>query len=404
MKFNYQARTRQGEVQMGTVEAASREGALLLLQRHGLYVTNLESLETLPFYIKKLELSKVKRKDLVVFSRQLSIMFKSKVPLVESLRTLAGQATKQVLKEKLLKISEKVEGGTSFSEALATFPETFDPFYINLVKSGEASGNLSESLNYLADHLEREYGLNAKVKGAMIYPVMILVMMVAITFLMSFYVLPQLTSMLEESTVELPFITKMVIWGANLVRSWVGIALLVAMGAGGFYAFRIAKAKEGKNKERMDKFLLRIPVLSNFLKMVYVSRFSENLSTLITGGLPISKALDISGSVVGHISYREAISYTNEEVKKGEKISTGLGKYPELFPPMFTTMVMVGEKTGTLGDTLMNIVVFYRMEVDRTLDNFLRILEPLLIMILGGGVGVLIASILMPLYETITTI
>lgn len=402
MKFNYQARTKTGEIQVGTVEAASREGALILLQRHGLYITSLEETEAMPIYAKRLEVARISKKDLVIFSRQLSIMFRSKVPLVESLRTLAEQSGKAGLKEKILKLSEKIEGGTSFSQALAAYPKLFDAFYVNMVRSGEASGKLSDALNYLADHLERDYNFRSKIKGAMIYPIMILVMMVAIIFLMSFYVLPQLIEMLEETAQELPMITKLMIAGTNFIRSWGGILLIVVF-AGVFFAlFRFSKTKEGKS--RMDRIILKMPLIGSFSKMVYTARFAENLSTLISGGLPIAQALEISGAVVGSTPYQEAILETSEDVKKGEKISDGFKKHPELFPAMFTTMVLVGEKTGTLDTTLINVVTFYQAEVDRGLDSFLRILEPLLIMILGGGVGVLIASILLPLYSSITAI
>jgi len=402
MKFNYQARTKSGEIQMGTVEAASKEGALILLQRHGLYVTSMEEVEAVPFYTKKIELSRISQKDLVAFSRQLSIMFNSKVPLVESLRTLAEQSVKPGLRERIFVISEKVEGGTSFSEALAAFPKVFDLFYVNMVKAGEASGKLSESLNYLADHLEREYNLKSKLKGAMMYPIMILAMMVGIIFLMSLYVLPQLTTMLEETGQELPFVTKLIIKSTNFIRSWAGIGLIIAIVVMSVFLFRFSKTQKGK--DRRDRVLLKLPIFGSFLRMVYVSRFAENLSTLISGGLPIANALEISGAVVGNTLYQKIILETTSDVRKGENISASLKKYPKLFPPMFTAMVMVGEKTGTLDSTLLNVVVFYRAETERSLENLLRLIEPLLIMVLGGGVGVLVASILLPLYNSITSI
>ncbi len=402
MKFNYQARTEAGEIQVGTVEATSQEGALVLLQKHGLYITNLEKAGGGPIYSRKLEIARVSKKDLVIFSRQLSIMFKSKVPLVESLRTLAEQSGKAGLREKILKISEKIEGGTSFSQALAAYPKLFDAFYVNMARSGEVSGKLADALNYLADHLERDYNFRSKIKGAMMYPIMIVIMMVAIVFLMSFYVLPQLTTMLEETAQELPMITKLMIATTDFIRGWGGIVLIVVFAGLFFGFFRFSKTKEGKGK--IDKIVLKVPLLGSLSKMVYTARFAENLSTLISGGLPIATALEISGAVVGSAPYQEAILKTVEDVKKGEKISDGFKKYPELFPAMFTTMVMVGEKTGTLGTTLINVVIFYQAEVDRSLESFLRILEPLLIMILGGGVGILIASILLPLYSSITAI
>ncbi len=402
MKFNYQARTEAGEIQVGTVEAVSREGALALLQRHGLYITSLDKAGGGPIYARKLEITRVSQKDLVIFSRQLSIMFKSKVPLVESLKTLAEQSSKAGLREKILKISEKVEGGTSFSQALAAYPKLFNAFYVNMARSGEVSGKLADALNYLADHLERDYNFRSKIKGAMMYPIMIVIMMIAIVFLMSFYVLPQLTTMLEETAQELPIITRLMIATTDFIRGWGGIVLIFVFAGLFFGFFKFSKTKEGKGK--IDKIVLKVPLLGSLAKMVYTARFAENLSTLISGGLPIATALEISGTVVGSVPYQEAIFKTGEDVKKGEKISDGFKKYPELFPAMFTTMVMVGEKTGTLGDTLINVVTFYQDEVDRSLDSFLRILEPLLIMILGSGVGILIASILLPLYSSITAI
>jgi len=387
---------------MGTVEAASREGALTLLQRHGLYITSLEEVAFSPFYTKKIDLTRITQKDLVVFARQLSIMFKSKVPLVESLRTLADQSSKMNFREKIFVISEKVEGGTSFSEALASFPKIFDLFFTNMVKAGEASGKLSEALNYLADHLEREYNLKAKIKGAMSYPLLIIAMMIGIVFLMSYYVLPQLTTMLEESGQDLPLITKIIIKSSSFMRSWLGIGFMIGMALLFVVLFRFSSTPEGKIKK--DKNLLKLPIIGKFLKMVYVSRFAENLSTLISGGLPIANALEISAAVVGNSIYQKIILETTDNVRKGESISFSLKRHPELFPPMFTAMVLVGEKTGTLDSTLLNVVVFYRAETERALEGLLRMLEPVLILILGGGVGILVASILLPMYNSITTI
>jgi type II secretory pathway component PulF len=403
MRFNYQARSKNGRVRTGVVEASSKESAVTLLQRHDLYVTQLEEEEKKPLYAKDIGIGgDAGLKETVAFSRQLSIMFQSKVPLIEALATLAEQQEKPKFKEKLTKISESIEGGISFSQSLSEYPKIFDDFYVNMVKAGEASGKLSESLNYLADHLEKEYELRSKVKGAMMYPALIIVMMVGILFLMAFFVIPQLTGMLLQTGQELPIITRIIIAGTDFLRSIPGIIVTLIIFGGGAVLFQLSRSGEGK--KRRDKIILKIPALNTFVKQVYVARLAENLSTLIAGGLPIAKALEISGSVIGNHVYETAISETTSGVKKGERISTGLKLYPELFPPMFTTMVLVGEKTGTLDSTLMNIVRFYKAEVERSLESLLRIIEPLLIVILGGGVGILIASILLPLYSTITAI
>lgn len=400
MKFEYRARTESGKVRRGTVEARSQEAALSLLQELGLYVTDLKSAKAKPFYTKELKfLSRASPKDLVMFSRQLSIMFKSKVSLLEALRTLARQTDKADFKDKILKLAKKVEGGTSLSQALSMYPDLFDTFYINIVRAGEASGKLSESLSYLADHLERKYNLRSRIRGAMIYPALVIVMIVVVLAIMGLYVVPQMTKIMEQTGGELPTVTKFIIGGINFLKSWGWIIIAGLIGVA-VLAYRYVKTKTGKKK--FDRILLRLPLLGSLFKRLYLSRTAENLSTLISGGLPVVKALKITGDVVGNSKYRQAIDTTSEEVKKGRRISMVLKKYPEIFPPIFTTMVLVGEKTGTIDSTLMDISEFYREELNRSIERLLKILEPALILGLGAIVAGLVASILLPLYQTVS--
>jgi type IV pilus assembly protein PilC len=402
MKFEYQARTKSGEIRTGIVEAVSKEGAVILLQRYGFFLTQLEEIDSAPFYTKKLTLfNKASKKDLVMFSRQLSIMFKSEVPLVESLRTLANQTKREDFKEKILKLSERIEGGIAFSQALSIYPDLFDQFYINIVRSGESAGKLSDALGYLADHLERDYYLRSKITGAMIYPILIICMVIGVIVLMTYFVLPQLIDMLKSTGQELPLVTKLIIFVTDFARSLKGIITMIGLAVFLFVLYGFSKTENGK--ARKDKIVLKLPILGSFFKMVYITRFAENLSTLISGGLPIAKSLEIAGNVVGNVVYREAIFKTTEEVKKGEKISTVLSRYPELFPPMFTTMIMVGEKTGTMDSSLLNVVNFYRQEVERGIENLLKLLEPLMILFLGAGVGVVVGAILVPLYQAVSS-
>lgn len=397
MKFNYQTRTKEGEIQTGIVEAASKEAALNLLYKHGLYVTFLEE-AALPIYAKRIKIfERISRKDIVLFSRQLSIMFKSEISLVEALGTLANQAKNSDFKEKILKLSEEVEGGTPLSKALSRYPKLFNHFYVSMVKSGEASGKLSGALDYLADHLEREYHLASRIRGAMIYPALVVFVVLAVLFLMMFFVVPHLTEVLEVTGQELPIVTQIVIGLSGFSRKW-GWILILGLAIFTVIIFRYYY-KTAEGKKFFEKFFLKLPLIGEFLKMVYLSRFAENLSTLISGGLPIAKALEISGEIVGNTVYKEIIFQTRDEVRKGERISSVLQRHPEAFPPMFCQMVLVGEKTGTLEKTLINVVDFYQKEVDRTIDNLLSILEPLLIIFLGLIVAGLMASILLPLYN-----
>lgn len=397
MRFNYQVRTKTGDIQTGVVEASSEEAALDLLQRNQLFVTFLEEAEFKPFYAKKIKLfSGVSQRDLVVFARQLSLMFQSRIPLNQSLNTLGEQISNQDFRDKIFMISEDVEAGTPFSQALSRFPKIFSSFFINMVKSGEASGTLSESLDYLADHLEKDYELASKLKGAMIYPAMIVVVSIGVLLMMMFFVIPNLAKVLTETGQELPLITKFVIGLSDFLRSK-GWILLIFLGTMLFFALRYLRGSSGSAFK--DRILLKVPVIGPFLKIIYISRFAENLSTLISGGLPITDALQITGDVVSNVVYKERISEIKEEVRQGREISGVLKRYPKLFPPLLFQMVAIGEKTGTLDQGLKNVVNFYQKEVERSVENILSLVEPVLIVVLGLMVAGIMGSVLLPLYR-----
>ena len=398
MKFNYQARTKTGEIQSGIIEASSREAGLAILQKYGFYVTYLEE-EKPPLYAKKVKIFEaISKRDIVLFSRQLSIMFGSRVPLVEALRVLARQTENPELKEKILILSEEVEGGSAFSKALSIYPQIFSPFYISMVKAGEASGKLSESLSYLADHLEREYHLVARIRGALIYPALIILVVLLVLILMIYFVIPHLSDVILEGGQEIPAITQFVINFSNFFKKW-GLFLILGLIIISLSLFRHYRTETGK--KFFDKTFLKLPLLGPLLKLVYLSRFAENLSTLISGGLYISQALEICGNIVGNECYKEAVFAARDEVRRGAPISSILERFPLVFPPVFVQMVLVGEKTGTLSSSLMNIALFYQKEAERTIENILSILEPVLILILGLVVAGLMLSILMPLYRMI---
>ena len=397
MKFNYQARTKKGDIQTGIVEASSREAAAVLLQKHKFFVTLLEESGTRPFYTKRIKLfEKISRKDIVTFSRQLSIMFKSDVPLIEGLQVLASQDKSPNFREKILTLLEDVRGGTSFSQALSRYPKLFSPFYISMIKSGEASGTLSDSLTYIAEHLERDYNLYSKIKGAMVYPALIVFVVVTVLVLMMVFVIANLTMVLKETGQELPFFTKVVIFLSDFLKKWILILFVVFVGLA-IFIYRYFKTQAGKRF--LDRALLNLPLIGPFLKMVYISRFAENLSTLIAGGLSIVQALEITKSIVDNDVYQKILDKAIDGVKRGEQISSVLIQHPKYFPPVFTQMVMVGEKTGTLDRTLASVVIFNQKELDHRVDALFSILEPLLIVGFGLLVAGLMGSILMPLYK-----
>ena len=396
MKFNYQARTKSGEIQSGTIEASSKEAALSLLHKYDLYVTFIEKARAL-FWEKKIAIfERITSKEVVMFSRQLSIMFRSQVSLIEALQTLAEQTKNQNFKEKILKISQEVEGGAPFSKALALYPHIFSSFYVSIVKSGESSGNLSESLDYLAKHLEREYRLLSGVRGAMIYPIFIIVVMFIVLIAMVIFVFPHFTEILTQSQIELPLVTKIVLAFFEFLRKrgWILFGGIVGLAV---FLWRYSKSPQGR--KILDKFFLGLPLIGSFFKKIYLTRFAENLSTLISGGLPIVKSLEITGDIVENSVYQKIILKTKEEVKKGRTISSVLSGYPDTFSPLVVQMVLVGEKTGTLEKTLEDIATFYQQEIERGIDNLLSILEPVLIVFLGLVVGFVMMAVFIPMYQ-----
>jgi type IV pilus assembly protein PilC len=401
MKFFYQARTKEGDIKSGIIEASSRETALSLLQKLGYYVTYLREQEQKPIYSKEITLfQRVSLKDLYVFSYQLSILLNSKVPIVESLLTLAFQTKNRILKEIIVDISKEVEAGTSLSKALLKYPEVFSQFYIAMVKAGESAGKLPLIFNSLANHLEREYNLKGKITTMMIYPSLILFVFLAVSGLLIFTILPSFEQIFIENNAQIPFITKTLLSFGKFTRENF-LLLLSVLGTITFFIYSFSRTKEGK--KIFDKIFLKLPILGQILKQINLSMFSQNLSTLISAGLTITEALEIVGEIVGNDVYKEAISEIKEGVKKGEKISSISSLYPYLFTPLFNQIVLIGEKTGTLSNSLSLVSDFYQKEVERAIENFLKILEPLLIIIMGGLVGGLMLSLFLPLYNLLGT-
>ncbi len=399
MKFEYQARTPKGEIQSGTVETSSYEAAVDILQRHKLIVTHVRSVEEsrglvgkldIPFLIKKVSL-----KDVSIFSRQLAVLFSSEVPLVESLRTMGNQMDNVRFKEKIFKIADDVDSGTAFSKALSKYPEVFSTLYVSMIRAGEVSGKLSESLEYLANHYEREYDMTGKIKGAMYYPAFIFFTLVVVMTLMLIFVIPALTKVLEESGQKLPAITRAIMALTNFLRSR-GWILLILFGIG--FVFFLHWRKGPKGKKIWDKYILKAPIFGGILKKICLSRFSGNLSTLIKGGLPISRAMEVTADVVGNNTYKDIILEAEEGIRRGEFISASF-KMKEEIPPLVTQMIIVGEKTGKLPAVLENLAQFYQKEVDRMTENLVSLIEPLMIMVLGLAVGFVVVGIIMPIYQ-----
>jgi type IV pilus assembly protein PilC len=401
MKFSYQARTKAGNVEAGTVEASSRKAAIEVLHQKELFPTAIKELRQSQFLQKLNHFRGASLKEIVLFSRELATMLDSKVPLSEALDSLGHQTRNADFQEKIYKISAAIREGSTLSKALSAHPKDFSNFYVNMVRSGEASGNLAEVLDRVSTHLEKDYELQSKTMGAMIYPGIVLSVFVLIFIVLMVFVIPNLTQVLQAGGKELPAITKAVIGISKFFQNfWYLIVGAIALSV--FLLGKYLKTEEGKRV--LDTASLKVPILGKFLKNLYLARFAENFSVLISAGIPISQALEVTSEIIGNKVYRDIIIESRNRVVKGEPFSSVLDRFPEYIPSLFVQMASVGERTGRISSTLMNIVRFYQKEIDAFVAGLSSILEPVLIIGLALMVGLLVAAVVLPLYQMNMTV
>jgi len=402
VKFTYKARTKEGKIETGSIEAYSKEAAILLLQKYNIFVTSVEEELTKESFLKTARFErKVSKKELSAFFRQLSVMLQSRVPVVQSLTSLVLQARNTNFRKSISEIATLVEEGESLSDALVKYPKIFDGFYISLVKSGETSGNISGVLNYISENLEREDDIISQVRQAAVYPVFVIIVMVGVIGIIITQVVPRIRDLIAESGSKPTFFTSVMLNFYKFIENywWVILAILFFLVASAVFYFR---TKEGK--KNFGRLVLKIPFLSDLLKKVFLTRFCSNVSTLVSAGISINRALKITEDTVNNIVYKEIIAEIGKQVSEGEKISSVMMKYPDYFPTFVVQMIRVGEETGKLDKTLMEIVTFYQKEIKRTIDLFSSLLEPIMIIFLGVIVGMIAISVLSPLYETLGNI
>lgn len=397
MKFEYQARTKSGDVKKGVIEAVSKMAAVDLLHKNELFPTIIKEEKKGKGLNTELKIfERVSSKEVVIFTREIAIMIESNVPPAKALEALGEQMSNKSFKEKIFKISADIREGVTLSKAFSKYPKIFSTFYVNMLRSGEISGTLPEVLRKIADHLENEYYIKTKTMGAMIYPIVVLVVFAIIFTVVVVYIIPGLVEVLESSGAELPLVTKIVIGVSNFVVNYWWAVLLILIGIASF-VYYYPKTKEGK--QVTDAILLKVPVLGNFQKNIYMNRFAENLATLLSSGKPITEALEVTADLIGNNVYREIILQARDGVVKGQKISDSLVNYPKYISPLFVQMVAVGESTGKISETLMNVVRFYKTEIETFVDSISNIIEPVLILGLAGMVGLLVAAVFLPLYQ-----
>ena len=381
---------------MGNVDAVDREAALAILLSHELFVLSIEPVTEDVWYNRILDFFKrVKTQDLMIFTRQFATLLASQVPLSDSLANLYKQTTKPVLKEAIYEIANDIDAGFSLSQALERHRAIFSEFYVNMVKSAEVTGRLSEVLNFLADYLEKQAVLVSKVKNALTYPAFVIGLFIIVVIVMVTMVFPQITPIFAQANIEMPFFTKVLLgFGSFMARWW--FFFVVALVALVVVLVDYFQTNEGKAV--LDTICLKLPIVGPLFQKLYISRFAESARVLIKGGLTIPQAVEISSHTIGNAVYEELLHEVAQQIRKGKLLSQSLAAMPE-FPPLVSQLLSVGESTGRMEDLLSKINDFYSRQVDDTVNNLVTLLQPILMVVIGGVVAILFASILLPIYN-----
>lgn len=397
MLFKYKAINESGAETEGSIDAVNIDIAISSLQRRGFVITTIKPADDEGGLLGR-EISlfeRIKNKDVVILSRQISTLFSAQVSALRIFKLLAAEIENKALRKRIYEVSEDIQGGSTISGALAKHPKVFSSFYVNMVKAGEESGKLDETFAYLADYLDRNYEVSSKVKNALIYPAFVIVTFIAVMALMLTVVIPKISSIIEDSGQDIPIYTKIVIGLSNLLVDF-GPFILVLLAVGGFLLFRFARTDSGKSV--FARVTLDFPYIGDLYKKLYLSRISDNLNTMLSSGIPMLKALDLTANVVDNRIYEDIMRQTLEAVKGGSALSDAVAKYPEM-PGILVQMIRVGEETGELGNILKTLAHFYQREVINAVDTLVDLIEPVMIVLLGLGVGFLLASVLIPIYN-----
>ncbi len=401
--FEYKARDRSGKLIAATMEAGSERDVATALRQKGYFISEIKAPKgglsadiKLP---KWLDIGSVPGvRDITIFSRQFATVINAGLPVVQSLAILQRQAPKQGLKDALKRVREDVETGQQLSDALGKHPRLFNKLYIYLVRAGEVSGNLDGILDRIAAYMEKQAALRGKIRTALTYPTVVLVIALAVTWFLLTGIVPQFAQILDQLGGELPVITRALIAVSDFLRYqwWIllGIIVIAVVGLGMFY-----RTKNGRRA--IDGFILRVPVVGTLVQKSAIASFSNTFGLLLRSGVNIIESIEITKGTAGNAIVEDILDETKEAVQRGEQISTTLTKYPRVFPPMVSSMVAIGEETGAVDSMLQKVADFYEREVDEAVDSLTAALEPMLIVFLGVIVGFIVAGMFLPMFSII---
>lgn len=413
MEFKYKAKTKDGRTVSGIAEAADKQAMMALLHKEGLHpvvvtVAKGKRKGSSLFGNKK----KVKLNDLVIFTRQLSTMISAGVPLARSLSALQSEASNPYMREVLAGITKDVEGGIALGDAFAKYPTVFSDVYVNMVRAGEEGGILDEILKRLATQVEQDASMRKKIKSAMMYPVVILIVTVIAFFGIMLFIVPKLGGILLSlggPNAKLPIYTSILLDISSfcahptiMAKTHIPILsiipnlilILIAGCIAGFFLLRYVKTEPGKYK--LHELLLRIPIVNNIILKIAVARFSRTFASLMGAGVSVLDALEVTGAAIGNKVIEAELKEASKEVRNGKPLSDPIGKSKH-FPPIVAQMLLVGEETGQIDTVLTKIADFYEEEVAVLIDGMASIIEPIMIVCLGAAVGLIAASVMGPI-------
>lgn len=394
--FEFKAKDFEGKEVIGAVEAPSETVASEILQDRNLIVLSVNERRKRTLFASTLQLfNRVKLKEVALFARQLAVLISATVPIVSSLRILVRQTDNTTLKIIISELADEVEGGAKLSSSLARYPNVFSQFFIHMIRAGETTGKLDETLNYLADQEEKDYDLQSKIRGALTYPIFIVGGLITVGVLMMIFVIPRLTEILTASGGELPATTKLLIGTSSFLQHYWWILILVAIGL--VIAYR-AVARSEQGEVLLDSLKFRLPIFGSIYKRIYLVRFSRSMSTLVVSGIPMTQSLEIVADVIGNRIYKDLTLRTIKEVEGGKSIATVFAE-SEYVPPILTQMLYVGEQTGKLDLVLDKLSEFYSRELENTVQNLTSLIEPIIMVVMGVAVALLVTSVLLPIYN-----
>ena len=401
--FAYKGVDAKGKQASGVKDAENRRVLRASLRKEGVLVTDISEENERVVSGKGLSrevdvkglFDRVRPQDVAVVTRQMATLIRAGIPLAESLSALAEQATSDRLKRCMSEVRVAVNEGTSLANAMAAHPKIFDDLYVNMVRAGEAAGNLDDVLGRLADFLDGQVKLKGKVQGAMVYPLVMAMVSIAITAMLMIVVVPKITEIFSDMGRSLPWNTQLLVFVSKITGTYWWLILLVS--GGGYYVFRRWRASP-KGKPVYDGILLRLWLVGPLVRMIAVGRFARILGTLLHGGVPLLQALEIVKFLLGNEVLIAVVDKARIAIREGESIAAPLEKSGQ-FPPLMTRMIAVGERSGHLEEMLENVAQAYETEVEMKLNRLTTLMEPLLILSMGGVVGFIVFSILMPILE-----